>query len=134
MNNWTGHGESTDATALLRELVEMLRRLIEEDTPGHIDLMTAGLDESGFDQLRKALGEGDIYAQVADIGMIDVVETGYAGIWWVSHKDEEGHPLAEFIEVSFCPEVLIADVETVTDGYNAFRAHLFEMGIERRRR
>lgn len=133
MNNWDDHSGRGVARQLLHELLDMLRLLVEEDEPSHIDLMAVSLDESGKALLREALGEGEIIAQVADLGTVDVLETGYAGIWWVSHRDEAGHLIAEFLEVSFCPEVLIAEVETVADGYNAFKAHLFEMGIERKR-
>jgi hydrogenase-1 operon protein HyaF len=124
------HGEA--ARTLLRELVLLLERLIKENEPSHIDLraMELGLEDRAL--LHQTLGEGEITAEVENFGHIVVRESGYAGIWWVTHTDEAGQVISEFLEVGYCPEVLIAEAETVTDGYNALKAHLFEMGMSQR--
>ena len=56
----------------------------------------------------------------------------FGTIWWVTHTDEAGQVISEFLEVSYCPEVLIAEMDTVSDGCNALKAHLFEMGMSQR--
>ena len=132
MNGWNNmmHGEA--AKTLLRELVVLLERLVKEDEPSHIDLraMELGVDDRAL--LQQTLGEGEITAEVENFGHIVVRESGYAGIWWVTHTDDSGQVISEFLEVSYCPEVLIAETETVSDGYNALKAHLFEMGMSQR--
>ncbi|MDH5786661.1 MAG: hydrogenase expression/formation protein [Chromatiales bacterium] len=130
--NWSGVERGAAARVLLHELVTLLERLIKEDEPSHIDLrsMELGLDDRAL--LQQTLGEGEITAEVENFGHVLVRESGYAGIWWVTHTDDSGQVISEFIEVSYCPEVLIAEVETVADGYNALRAHLFEMGMSHR--
>lgn len=126
-------GGSSVARKLLHELVERLEKLIKEDEPGHIELTAMELGEADYVLLRETLGEGDVMAEVSNFGEVTVMETGYAGIWWVTHLDEEGQVLSDFLEVGYCPEVLIADSETVEDGFNALKARLFEMEMARKR-
>ena len=129
MKGWGETGRGAAARLLLRELVDMLDKLLRLDEPGHIDLRAKELDEDDYALLHQTLGEGEIMAQVTNFGRVTVLESGYAGIWWITHMDEAGQVLSEFLEVSYCPEVLIAETETVADGYDALRAHLFEMGM-----
>jgi hydrogenase-1 operon protein HyaF len=128
MAEWEDSGRAAAARRLLHELVELLRRLVEEDEPAHIDLGAMELGDADYALLHQVLGEGEIVAQVTNFGRVSVIETGYAGVWWVTHMDEEGQLLSEFLEVSYCPEALIAEQETVEDGRNALKAQLFELG------
>lgn len=131
-NSWDRVERGAAARGLLRELVVLLERLIREDEPSHIDLRAMELDVDDRALLHQTLGEGEISAEVENFGHILVRESGYAGIWWVTHTDESGQVISEFLEVSYCPEVLIAESETVADGYDALKAHLFEMGMSQR--
>lgn len=133
MSGWgdSGHGEA--GHRLLNELLELLQRLIESDEPSHIDLLAMELDEEDYELLRETLGEGGIMAQVSNFGRVSVMESGYPGVWWVTHMDDDGQVLSDFLEVSYCPEVLIVETEVVEDGFNALKARLFEMGMERKR-
>ncbi len=133
MSAWgdSGHGEG--GHRLLNELLELLHRLIESDEPSHIDLLAMELDEEDYELLRGTLGEGEIMAQVSNFGRVSVMESGYPGVWWVTHMDDDGQVLSDFLEVSYCPEVLIVETEVVEDGFNALKARLFEMGMERKR-
>ena len=133
MSSWNESGRGAAARNLLHELVELLRILIEKDEPSHIDLTAMELGEADYELLRETLGEGEMIAQVANLGRVSVMECGYAGIWWVTHMSSKGQVLSEFLEVSYCPEVLIAETETVADGRNALKARLFEMRMEHRR-
>jgi hydrogenase-1 operon protein HyaF len=134
MSSWGESGRGAAARNLLHELVELLRKLLQEDEPSHIDLGAMELEEDDYALLRETLGEGEILAQVSNLGRVSVMESGYAGIWWVTHMDEAGQVLSEFLEVSYCPEVLIAEQETVEDGRNALKARLFELGMAHKRK
>lgn len=133
MGGWDNSKNGVAARGLLHELVLLLQKLVEHDEPSHIDLTAMELGDEDYALLRETLGEGMISAEVLNFGRVTVMECGYAGVWWVTHMDDEGQMLSEFIEVSYCPEVLIADSETVEDGFNALKARLFEMGMERKR-
>lgn len=132
MGSWGGPEHGKAAKNLLHELVELLRRLIEDDEPSHIDLGAMELEQADYDLLHETLGDGEVLAQVSNSGRVSVVETGYAGIWWVTHMDEGGVVISEFLEVSYCPEVLIAEMDTVEDGRDALKARLFEMGMRQK--
>ena len=43
-------------------------------------------------------------------------ETGYAGVWRVTHRNEAGEVVADLIEVCEAPAILRAPVEDVADG------------------
>jgi hydrogenase-1 operon protein HyaF len=133
VSRWDESGRGAAGRRLLHELVELLGRLIEADEPSHLDLTAMGLGEADYALLRDTLGEGEIMAEVGNGGRVSVMESGYAGIWWVTHLDEEGQVLSDFLEVGYCPEVLIAEMETVADGLNALKARLFEMEMVRKR-
>ena len=128
MSGWEG-SRCAAARNLLHELVELLRKLIEEDEPSHIDLTAMELSDDDYQLLRETLGEGEILAQVSNFGRFSVVECGYGGIWWVTHMDDDGQVLSDFIEVSYCPGVLIVESEAVVDGREALQARLFELGM-----
>lgn len=133
MGEWQRAGRSAAAQKLLKELVALQQRLLEADEPGHIDLVTKDLNEADYAVLRETLGEGEVLAQVTNFGRVSVIESGYSGIWWVTHLDEEGHVLSDFLEVSYCPEALITDEEDVKDSQGALKAHLFELEMAKKR-
>lgn len=116
------HDASADA--VLRELKEMLRQLLEKDENSSIDLLALPLSSWDYDKLREVLGIGGIQAEVSNGSQLLVEQTGIPGIWWISQFDEEGTVIGEFIEVNYCPEALIAPVEEVADGLSVLRARL----------
>ncbi len=116
-----------DRVALIRrQLVELIQALLNEERSGSIDLSALGLDEDERGRLLEELGEGEITAEAFDVGPMLVRETGIPGVWWLTHHNPEGEVLGEFLEVAYCPDVLIAAVDDVRDGLSALRARLFE--------
>jgi hypothetical protein len=51
-------------------------------------------------------------------------------VWWVTHYNDEDEVLAEFIEVAWCPEILLTPEDDVKDGLESLRARLFELKQE----
>lgn len=113
--------------ALLHEIVALLKELLEKDEPGSIDLRALPLTRADYTLLRETLGEGDISAEVANLGVTRIQQTGVAGVWWITNYNEEDDIIGEFIEVAFCPEGLIADLESVEEGVDALQARLVEL-------
>lgn len=114
-NGWAG---------LLRLIAKLMGQLADEGTTGSIDLLAQPLDEEDFARLREFLGEGEIAFDLANDGTIEVRETAYAGVWWVTHRDSDGNTIADFIEIAYCPDVMIADPLSVADGRDAMLAQL----------
>jgi len=120
----TRHGEN--AQALLHEIVELLKGLLEKEEPGSIDLRTLPLSRQDYESLYETLGEGVISAEIQNLGVTQVRQTGVAGVWWITHYNEEGDVIGEFIEVAYCPEGLIVDVDSVQESVDALQARLME--------
>lgn len=125
--------QGENAYALLHELVNLLHQLLSRDEPSHIDLRAIPLSQQDMTLLAETLGEGDVFAEVADFGLTRVRQTGIPGVWWVVHLDDEEQVIAEFIEVNYCPEVLITPTEDIRDGREALQARLFEVEMARKR-
>lgn len=135
MINITKHmGEEDRVHAVLRHLVQMLDTLLADDEPGHIDVGQLSLTAEERALLLKLLGENGTQAVTHDYGYSRISATGISGIWWVEHLDDMEHVIGEFIEVNYCPEVLIAATEDVREGREALKARLFEEEMARKRR
>jgi len=104
-----GQAPSALAQALLRELADMLAALASD--PGCeavIDLRSLPMEESDREALRDWLGRGEIEANCDVAGVSRVQETGFAGVWWVSHYGLGGVALVEQIVVARVPALLLA--------------------------
>lgn len=117
-----------NAQALLREIVILLKELLEKEEPGHIDLRALPLTHADYALLRETLGEGEITAEIHTMGVMRIQQSGVAGVWWITHYNEEADVIGEFIEIAYCPEGLIVDLESVEEGVDALRARL--VGLE----
>lgn len=125
-------GQGGNGYALLHEVVNLLQQLLSRDEPGHVDLRAIPLSPQDMTLLAETLGEGLVFAEVADYGLTRVRQTGIPGVWWVVHLDDEEQVIAEFIEVNYCPEVLITPTEDIRDGREALKARLFEVEMARK--
>lgn len=113
--------------ALLHEIVVLLKGLLEREEPTHIDLRALPLSRQDYAMLRHTLGEGAITAEVRNQGVTRIRQSGVAGVWWVTHYNEEEDVIGEFLEITFCPEVLVADYDAVGEGFDALQARLVEL-------
>lgn len=133
MLTWSHRETATTAEAVLSRLLEMLQQLLQQDESGHIDLAACNLSEREYTRLRETLGEGEVVAMVSNYGEVEVRATGYSGVWWVRHRGAEGQSLSEFIEVNYCPEVLIAETESVQEARDALKARLLAAQLQKNR-
>lgn len=116
-----------NAHAVLREVEERLQKLVEQGEEGSIDLSGLPLTPEDYDLLEETLGEGEVVAEVHSLGPSRIHETGIPGVWWVTHYNSDDEVLAEFIEVAWCPEILLTPEDDAKDGLEALRARLFEL-------
>jgi len=94
------------ANAVLREVEALLQRLVTTGESGAIDLRALPLSPADLEWLAGELGEGEVSASIQADGPSVAHETAYAGVWWVTHRDDGNVVVAEFIEVCAIPEVL----------------------------
>jgi hydrogenase-1 operon protein HyaF len=109
-------GLSGNAPPLLRELVELVHRLLEAGETSAIDLSALPLTPADLDWLREKLGEGEIAVALQANGESTLAETACPGVWWVTHHNEQGAVAAQFIEVAFVPELVKAHPQDVALG------------------
>lgn len=107
---------SGNAPALLREIAEMLRRLLTSGDSSAIDLQALPLTPMDLDWLRGQLGEGEIAITLNADGESSLNETACPGVWWVTHRNRQGAVTAQFIEVAYVPEVVKAHHDDVKIG------------------
>jgi hydrogenase-1 operon protein HyaF len=116
MKNYNFLDDDQLVDALLVEIAGMLSRLIADGEEGAIDLLGLPLSPSCVAELERRLGRGEISVGLDAIGLSEIRETGFPGVWWTQHADGSGRVIARLIEATTIPAILRADVEDVKRG------------------
>ncbi len=114
--------EASNAQALLRELENHLQRLIETGETARIDLGTLPLNSADFELLEQVLGHGEVIASVESMGVSEISDTSIPGIWRIEYYNSEEALVAEFIEITNCPELLMTPMEEMQESPSLLRA------------
>lgn len=109
-------GLSGNAPPLLRELRERVQRLLDHGESASIDLTALPLTPADLDWLRDKLGQGEVAVTLDANGESTLVETRCPGIWWVTHRNPQGAVIAQFLEVAFVPDLVVAQAGDVKIG------------------
>jgi hydrogenase-1 operon protein HyaF len=117
MTDFTFLADDGLVDALIMEIAGLLRRLIEDDEAGSIDLLGLPLSPSCLAALNDCLGQGEVEVQLDAAGRSTIRETGFPGVWWTTHADAAGRVIAMLIEVAFVPAIVRAPLDDVTRGY-----------------
>jgi hydrogenase-1 operon protein HyaF len=121
-------GGDANARAVLREIETLLERLLASGEGGSIDLGGLPLSGADYELLEATLGHGEVSAVIDSLGPTDVIETAIPGVWWLTHCNAAEEVMAEFIEVGWCPQIVLAAQEDVRDGLQRLRSALKEDG------
>jgi hydrogenase-1 operon protein HyaF len=111
-------------TAILSELVSLLERLGSGEEPAAIDLRSLPMSPQDRAELRRALGEGEVQATLNAEGPSSIRETQVPGVWWVEHRDRHGEVIAELIEVTRMPQILMSAPDEIAAGARTLRAQI----------
>lgn len=111
-------------TAILHEIAAMLERLAAGDEGGAIDLKSLPLGPGDYRRLQEALGEGEVDITLNIAGTSRIRETGVRGVWWVQHRDLYEDTVAELIEVTSIPAIVLAQPEDVASDFARLSASL----------
>ena len=103
---------------LLHEIKHALDNLIETGRTTIIDLRSIPLAPGEEDKILNTLGRGEVLAQLNALGLSEVIETQYAGVWLVTHYNDEDHIISRFIEVTTMPEILCSQTEDIMAAYS----------------
>ena len=103
---------------LLHEIKHALDNLIESGKTTIIDLRSLPLAPGEEDKILNTLGQGEVQAQLNALGVSVVYETGYPGVWIVTHYNDEQNIISRFIEVTTMPEILCSQTEDIMEAYS----------------
>lgn len=122
-----GADSAPHGRALLMELETLLRDLVEQGRESSIDLRSLPLSPGDLAFLEQHLGRGEVTAEVSALGPSTVQETAIHGVWWVRHYNSNDEVMAEFLEVTQCPDIIRAHPADVRDSLEDLRARLVEL-------
>jgi hydrogenase-1 operon protein HyaF len=111
---------------LLHEIKHALAELIDSGKTHIIDLRSIPLAPGEEEKIISALGVGEVQAQLNAIGPSEIIETQYAGVWLVTHKNDENEIVSRFIEITRLPDILSSQTEDIEDAYTLLSANLSE--------
>ncbi len=103
---------------LLNEVKHALDSLIKNNETTVIDLRSIPLAPGEEDKILDALGQGEVQSQLDALGPSDIIETQYAGVWVVTHYNDENEIIGRFIEITTIPDILRSQQEDVVEAYN----------------
>ena len=109
---------------LLHEIKHGLDKLVETGQTSIIDLRSIPLAPGEEDKILSMLGHGEVQAQLNALGLSEVTETQYAGVWIVTHYNDENHIISRFIEVTTMPEILCSQTEDIMAAYSRLTVSL----------
>ena len=117
-NIQSGDDLTFNVKPLLHEVKHALDNLIETGHTTIIDLRSIPLAPGEEDKILHTLGQGEVKAQLNALGLSEVIETQYAGVWTVTHYNDEHEIISRFIEVTTMPEILCSQTEDIMAAYS----------------
>lgn len=105
-----------NALPLLHEIRHALARLVEAGEPTVIDIQSLPMGPGDLRRLFDVLGEGEVRAELEALGKTVIRESRYSGVWIIEHLDGSGGFASRFIEITWVPSLLQAQVEDVQKG------------------
>lgn len=95
-----------NAPPILHEILHALQRLIDEDETTTIDLRAIPFGPGDETDLLSSLGKGEITMRLDSLGVSEIWESRYPGVWVIDHRNQAGESVALQIEVTRVPEIL----------------------------
>jgi hydrogenase-1 operon protein HyaF len=103
---------------LLHEVKHALHNLIENGETAIIDLRSIPLAPGEEEKILNTLGRGEVQSLLNALGPSEITETEYAGVWIVTHYNEDDEIIGRFIEITTMPEILRSQNEDVIAAFN----------------
>jgi hydrogenase-1 operon protein HyaF len=111
---------------LLNEIKHALDNLIETGKTTIIDLRSIPLAPGEEKKILDTLGQGEVNAQLHALGLSEIIESQYAGVWVITHYNDEDKVISRFIEITTMPEILCSQTEDIMAAYSRLTLSLAE--------
>ena len=98
---------------ILHEIRHALEELLKSGETSIIDLRSIPLAPGEEETIIETLGHGEVHARLDVLGPSEIYETQFAGVWLVTHYNENDSIVSRFIEVTEMPDVLRSQREDV---------------------
>ncbi|NOQ90912.1 MAG: hydrogenase accessory protein HupE [Gammaproteobacteria bacterium] len=125
-DNEAGVEVTENVRALLTEISSMLSALINDDVIDSIDIHSLPLLPGEHEAIQTILGQGEVKANFDSLGTTTIYETALAGVWWVTHNNEEGDCIAETIDITTIPAILESQHDDIENACTALQEQLKE--------
>jgi hydrogenase-1 operon protein HyaF len=112
--------------AILQELIWKLTDLATAGRNSMIDLRRLPLTPPEYDQLKELLGRGELAIELNALGVSNIVETRFSGVWWVTHMNAAGDKVGDVLEVALVPELVGATTSEVATAAEALSGILLD--------
>jgi len=114
-NIQVGNEVTLNVQPILHEIRHSLERLLEQGQNSTIDLRSIPLAPGEEESILNTLGVGEVHARLDALGPSEIHETRYAGIWLVTHFNENNTIVSRFIEVTEFPDILKSQPGDMSD-------------------
>lgn len=119
------------AKSVLQNIKAALADWLKTGRPGAIDLKNVPrMAPETYDYLKQALGSGEATIMIEAMARVEIRETQYPGVWWVTHINDRGDTVTEIIEITEIPVILKPHAADVRAGLQRLESALAEPGSE----
>jgi hydrogenase-1 operon protein HyaF len=109
-----GNDLTWNVQPILHEIRHALRKLLETGESSIIDLRSIPLAPGEEETIIDTLGCGEVHAKLNALGPSEIYETRFAGVWLITHFNEESSIIGRFIEITRFPDILKSQHEDMT--------------------
>ena len=103
---------------LLHQIKHGLNELITNAKTSIIDLRSIPLAPGEESNILETLGHGEVYAKLSSLGSSEIIETQYAGVWVITHYNDNNDIVGRFIEITSMPEILCSQEQDMVLAYH----------------
>ena len=91
---------------ILHEILHALQRLVDRGKNTTIDLQSIPFGPGDEEELLSSLGQGEVRVSLDSLGISEIWESRYQGVWIVEHKNAADERITLQVEVTRIPEIL----------------------------
>ncbi len=125
-NIQVGNELTWNVQPILHEIRHALATLIETGETRIIDLRSIPLAPGEEETIIDTLCCGEVHAKLNALGPSEIYETRFAGVWLITHYNEENSVIGRFIEITKIPEILQSQNEDMTNALGQLETELSE--------
>ena len=126
-NIQTSNELTWNARPILFEVRHALEELLDSGETSIIDLRSIPLAPGEEETILDTLGQGEVHARLDVLGCSEIHETRYAGVWLVTHYNDDEAIVSRFIEITTIPDILKSQTEDMS---NALIELAHELGTQ----